>query len=516
MALKRKSLFYILVPLVLVLFYFGLQWWAKASLEDFLERKLPNHISLLYEQVDINILKGSISFTKPDIQIFGKHQDSLVLMLHAKSVDLENLKYWKLINSDEIHLDGLVVSHPDITLYQPDTTQKNKDRVIGLLKPILIENVEITNANLKRIDSSKDTVLSLDSLFVQISKWETNADLINKKLPFTYGPFELGFENLFFKVGEYENLVVDKFHVEDKQLEIKNIRLWTKHSRSELSQLISVERDHVDLTVPEFTLSKVEVGYARDSVFLNTESGLIKGLKLDIYRDKNLPDDLNAKILYGKLLKDLPFKIALRKLEIDASEVVYEEAVRSRNNAGLLKFEELAGTIKHISNLENEKNDLEISLTSQLMGDGKLELNWSFNVQDPEQRFIASGSVGNLNTATLNNFLRPNLRVSVEGEIQKMYFTISGDQFVTNGDVKMRYEDFKFQVLDKEEAKIKKILTFLGNLFVSDGSKADEEGYRYGNINNVQRNTNKSFFNYLWISLQDGILDVLSGDGKKD
>ena len=96
-----------------------------------------------------------------------------------------------------------------------------------------------------------------------------------------------------------------------------------------------------------------------------------------------------------------------------------------------------------------------------------------------------------------------------------MYFTISGDEHVANGDVKMRYNDFKFKVLEKNGLKINKVLTFIGNLFIDDGSKTDENGYRYGDIENVKRNQNKSFFNYLWISLQEGLLHLLSGNGKK-
>ncbi|MDO1512796.1 hypothetical protein Q2T41_09035 [Maribacter confluentis] len=96
-----------------------------------------------------------------------------------------------------------------------------------------------------------------------------------------------------------------------------------------------------------------------------------------------------------------------------------------------------------------------------------------------------------------------------------MYFTISGDDYTANGDIKMNYEDFKFQVLDKERKGVKKILSFIGNLFINDGSKADEDGFRYGTIS-TERVQHKSFFNYLWINLKDGLLDVLTGSGKKE
>jgi hypothetical protein len=69
--------------------------------------------------------------------------------------------------------------------------------------------------------------------------------------------------------------------------------------------------------------------------------------------------------------------------------------------------------------------------------------------------------------------------------------------------------------MERDKLRVNKLITFIGNLFVDDGSRADENGYRYGTLQ-VERHQNKSFFNYLWISLQDGMLDVLSGNGKKE
>ncbi|WP_347343954.1 hypothetical protein [Maribacter aestuarii] len=158
---------------------------------------------------------------------------------------------------------------------------------------------------------------------------------------------------------------------------------------------------------------------------------------------------------------------------------------------------------------------MHIVLKSDLMGEGKLNFDWSFKVNDPDERFLVQGSLSNFDTTSLNDFLVPSLNVKTEGQIEQLYFTISGDEYVANGDVKMRYNDFKFKILEKDGLGINKVLTFIGNLFIDDGSKTDENGYRYGAIENVERNQKKSFFNFLWISLQEGLLHLLSGNGKK-
>ncbi|MDB4293235.1 hypothetical protein N9954_07470, partial [Maribacter sp.] len=96
-----------------------------------------------------------------------------------------------------------------------------------------------------------------------------------------------------------------------------------------------------------------------------------------------------------------------------------------------------------------------------------------------------------------------------------MYFTISGNAVSSQGDMKMKYQDFKFDVLDKDRLKVNKVLTAIGNIFINDGSKTDANGYRYGNME-VERETNKSFYNYLWLNVRDGMVNTLTGNGKKE
>lgn len=96
-----------------------------------------------------------------------------------------------------------------------------------------------------------------------------------------------------------------------------------------------------------------------------------------------------------------------------------------------------------------------------------------------------------------------------------MYFTISGDAISSTGDIKMKYEDFEFAVLKKDRLGVNKFLTFLGNLFINDGSNSDAAGFRYGHIE-ATRDPTKSFFNYLWLNVQDGMVNTMLGKGKKD
>ena len=149
------------------------------------------------------------------------------------------------------------------------------------------------------------------------------------------------------------------------------------------------------------------------------------------------------------------------------------------------------------------------------MGAAPIKVDWTFYTKNEVDLFKASGVIKNFETTAINSFLEPNLRAKAKGTINELYFTFSGDSYVSNGDMKMKYQDFEFLILKKDRLGVSKILTAIGNLFTNDGSNTDDNGYRYGAIS-VNRDATKSFFNYLWINVQDGIISTLTGNGKKD
>ena len=127
---------------------------------------------------------------------------------------------------------------------------------------------------------------------------------------------------------------------------------------------------------------------------------------------------------------------------------------------------------------------------------------------------MVKGSLSNFQSQSINPFLKSNLGAEVKGNVQQLYFTISGNELESQGDMKMKYEDFEFIVLKKDRLGVNKLLTAVVNLFTNKGDKTDKDGFRYGSFK-VGRNQDKSFFNYLWINLQEGLVSTMTGHGKK-
>ena len=194
--------------------------------------------------------------------------------------------------------------------------------------------------------------------------------------------------------------------------------------------------------------------------------------------------------------------------------MVYSERVADVERPGKLHFESLDATVLNLSNMYPEGERTTILAETKFMGGADMTLEWSFDMNLTNGTFLASGTVHDFDTESINAFLQSNLRTRATGIIDELYFTVDGNVASSSGQMMMKYEDFKLQVLKKDRSGINKILTAIGNLFVDDGSETDARGYRYGLIE-AERDRTKSFFSYLWLNVRNGILSTLVGNGEK-
>ena len=510
--------------LVLFVFFIGAYmvatWKMKKEIVDFLNQKVPDHIAFSYEKLNINLFNGDLEFEKVEVESSGRQTSSCEILINADNLSISGFSYWKLLFEKSIYLKSLTLSKPHLNFKTcpKDPTEKEvtKPNPINLLKEIFIEELIFDSGIVEIWDSSEETeLLSVKSIDLNLKNVATDPQIIKKYVPFTFSEYGITIQNMTAPLGKFEVLQMKTMKLDNSSIHITNISLSTALSKLALSQEITYQRDHIQLEIPEINIENHNYIVSNDSLQVNFKSLILNAPNLEMYRDKSRLENFNRRPLYAELFRELPFKVAIDSVLIKHGMVRYEEDLPNEESAGVLSFEKLDADISNFSNLATNKENLKIKLTADLMGVGSFNLDWEFKVQDTRNTFLISGELSNFNTANLNDFLVPNLRTKTTGTIDQLYFTISGDGNIATGDIKMRYEDFKFQVLNKERNGVKKVLSFIGNLFVNDGSKADTEGYRYGNIS-TERTKNKSFFNYLWINLQDGLLDVLTGNGKKD
>jgi hypothetical protein len=214
------------------------------------------------------------------------------------------------------------------------------------------------------------------------------------------------------------------------------------------------------------------------------------------------------------MLRELPFSLTLDSLRLVNAKVTYAEKVKEDKPAGELIFSNFNADIENFSNTYHEQEKTRLKIHTLFMDTTPLDVLWTFNINDTSDHFNFKAELETLPAAKMNSFTEFNLGVRLEGEIKKTYFTFYGNDETSKIDLMLNYDDFKIVILEKNGKEKKPIFSAIVNLLFSKDSKELSNNMRKG-TGEVTREKNKSFYSYLWSNVQTGLMDAMTGNGKK-
>ncbi|WP_228236120.1 DUF748 domain-containing protein [Allomuricauda sp. M10] len=484
--------------------------WLTQRVKSILSEEIPAHIHLNYEGLTTNVFLGNIKLKNVKVQ-----DSTTSFHLKAETVSLSGLKYLPLLQKGNITISEFLVESPQVTYQKKKTEHDSITSSQNQREPknINIQNFRIHNGQLKLLQPDSDSTLAqLEGVEVLVTDIIHSAEIASQSLPFTFGEYEIETQKGYYDLGPLEDLQWQSAKLNTTEGSIQKLQLHTKYSWEELSKKLAVEHDHYNLVIDSVLLKQPDFGMTDHSPKFHLEALELHHPIFEVYRDKLLPDDTTHKKLYNQALRDLDFDLLVNTIHISEGMVAYEERLEADVEPESLRFTDISATIR---NLHSKGSGMvSVAAQSQLMGDGQLTLDWSFDPQSQSNDFLASGSLKQFRTENISPFLRTNLGAEVKGTIDQMYFTISGNETESQGDMKMAYDQFEFVVLKKDKLGVNKLLTALVNIFAKESSKADRDGFRHGDFK-VKRQPDKSFFNYLWLNVKSGLVDTMTGKGKQ-
>ncbi|MCK0155840.1 hypothetical protein MWU65_01530 [Cellulophaga sp. F20128] len=518
MARKNKTLKLIALAVsVFFILFITLQWVVKKRIENFIDKKTPSHLQISYTNLRLNLASGNLVVDSIKVAFFNRDSLAKQAELKLDQLTVKDIGYFNLLLDNTISLQQLIVNKPRLKFeVSKETSRSNSEeqQTKPFPKNINISELKIVDGTIEIKNSTTQNLASVKKLNLSLKKIVITTETIKNKIPFTYANYELSTKNLLLDLGRFEQLKIGSITATKEELAIYDFNLKSKYTREELTKNLFTERDQVNLTIPKTTVKKLRIGFVEDQLFIKSPKIKINTPRIEIYRDKRVKDDLSYKPLYSQLLRTATANINITEVKLTDGYVSYEERLETNIDPEKLFFSKLNATIDQINNTPLAKEKTSIKAETMVMNKTPLHLNWSFYASDVSDSFTASGNFKNLNIVSLNPFLKSNLRAQAEGDMHTMYFTISGNRIKSTGNMKMKYDNFKFRILKKDRLGVNKLLTKIGNIFINDGSATDDEGYRHGAIE-VDRDPTKSFFNYLWLNVKEGMLNTLTGKGVK-
>lgn len=509
-SLKKRLKIVLAISIGVVLLLFGLQWFIQNKVENYLKNELPNTMVVAYSDLSFHIFSGDLKVNNMTFYRFGEVTNDTLIAFKVRHLRIDNVGYWQYLFNNTVRVSNIELDTPDV-IYKHNAKIKKASYKLESNKPlntaVKVADFKITGAYIQINNVANDSLIfKMKNAQFSLKNIHVDEKTQKQKIPLVYEGLELLFDNLFFRMSDYDDLRMGKSSIQNNQITFNDVSLKTKYSKEKLSRIIKVERDYFNVMIPSLKIKDFNYGFRQDSILqIKSPQVLITKIEADIYRDKLVTDDLSIKPLYSKMLRDLKFDLAIDELKITDSKIRYQEKVKADRQAGTINFNDFQATIKNVSNTYVSPTKTTLDIKTRFMDHAPLHANWEFDVNDKTDRFLFQAEVNSIKAAYLNKFVEPNLNARLEGELEETYLTINGNDHISDIDFKTKYQNFDVILLKQDGKEKNAFLSDVINIFISKTSKNGQSQYRNVTKTDIVRNKNKSVFNYIWINTREGL-----------
>lgn len=514
-ALKLILKIFISTLIILIISVFIAQNSLKNKIETLLREGLPDSVSLNYSDLDLSLFGNYMNIHDVKILRVGKVTSETNFSISFKKIGVDKINYWDYLFSDCININKVIIEEPIGAYYHNELIPKKEydlPKTKAVKKIINVSDLVISDGTFHVYDTQTDSLL----LDIKNSKFTLrnihfNKETLKKKVPFEYDDYSFQFEELFYRLNDFENLTIKNSEFKKEASVIRALKLKTKYPKEKLSRIITKERDHYHIVADSVWLKDFYLERLIDSIpMIASVKTTVYNSKISVYRDKLVNDDLKIKPLYSKMLRDLNFHLKMDTISINNAYIQYEEKVRVDKMAGIITFSDFNATVQNFSNTYQSPEQTIIKIDANFMNHTPLQATWQFDVNDESDLFLFQAEASKLQAKNLNDFTVPNFNKRVEGELDKTFLTISGNSHESKIDFKVKYNHFDVVALKKNGKDKNKILSKVFNLFVSKSSMNGSSSFKEVTKTNIERNKTKSVFNYIWISTRAGLIKALT------
>jgi predicted component of type VI protein secretion system len=507
---KKIAVVLLCLLVLLVIANFALSAYITKKLPSIIhaEKNFPYNVS--YKDLDLNLLTGS--FTIHDAYIAPKDSVGASLQEGAfaevKAIEVRRFNLWALLKDDRISVKKVIIDSPDIILYPRKKKYNTNDDLKPLENAITTGSLEIRNGKFSMVDSLKGNLLSAVNINFELNNIRIDSNTVEKNIPVRYRDYRLECDSLFYRADKFYNVTAGKFSTTDSTVAVTNFKMIPKQTRVQFTQMMPKEKDQFAIVAEKISIPKADWGYLNDTLYVHSPEITLEKVNANIYRNKLPKDDPTIKKLYSEMLRSLKFDLKVDKLLLKNSTIVYEEQLDFKRPPAKVSFSKFYATVSNIySPVRKDKlPGTTIDVKCLFMKSTPLEVNWSFNIQDVSDSFVIKARLQNIRSEEINPISKPLMNATTTGSLKKVYFTMNGNRNRAEGDFAINYEDLKVEIYDKDDQKKKKkLVSALGNLVVKDDTKGELKEVHIG----VDRNKDKSVFNFIWNFAQEGLTQTV-------
>ena len=499
--------------LLLVLLDVGLNTYIKNKLPELLNSKKDAAFYITYKDADFSLLKRRISATEVKViptESLNNPEIKKGIFADVKSIEILNIDLYKVIFKNTISAGKLIVLEPKAILFESEKDEKKEEsQAIDLINKIIyVSDIVIKDGSFQIIANSETTArLNVANIDCELAGILVTNKSLSRKIPFEFATYNFSCDSIYYRPSVEYHITAKNLKTDNNSLIVEKFAYSPEFSRPEFVKRMKTEKDIFGILADTIKLNNMNWGFVNEEFFFKTESLVVENPSADIYRPKMPADDLTRKKMYSELLRGIPFDMKIDTLKLNNAKLVYEEEKGFDKGPGILSFDRFYMKTTGISSAYKQKKveDVRIRIDCRFMKVSPFKVNWSFNVLDKSDAFNINGTIFDFPAADLAVFTKPYTNTQMEGVLEEVRFNFNGNNQISKGTFELKYDDLKVEILRKDRERKNKVVSAIANIFVKKSSKEELKKAEVA----VDRIPEKSFFNLLWISIADGLKQIL-------
>lgn len=530
---------------------------ANLIVGNIVEKKINKAIADKYEKryhvtiknVSVNIISGNVVLRdlsiKPDTAFLNKYKTGMSTMSSVMDIEVPHFRLIGLdvvqaVTKSIIDIRKLDIVDAKIIFYsgylaadtmpeakKTDEAKINLDslQILGI-EGVLIGKIELLNASImvhnlrtdsKVIDANEIDV-ALDG--IRLDKLGGEGDyfkLVMDGIKFTLVDEKLSLPGDLYYLS-FGKLAYDK---ETSSLKIQNLKLFPQYNdlykmAEKLvytSEIFTVNVDEIE--VYNFNLRQI----INDKKFYADSISITK-LDVDILKDKRFPWNLDKRPqLPNHQLRLMKFPVYIGQVTVKNSRLYYHEIVPGSDEQMAVSLDDLNVSIYNITSVKDSiatGKPMTVNLTSNLMKVAPLQADFVLQLNSKSDNFSFSGHLGKAELSIFNPALKPAAGMVIKSGVADMVtFSATANNTLSTGKMTMVYSGLVAEALKKNEEEKGKFMSFLANTVVHSSNPGKREKLRIAQMG-FERVEYKGFGNFVWKTLQTGIVNTVLPTGKSE
>ncbi|MCJ0742155.1 AsmA family protein [Pedobacter montanisoli] len=493
-----------------------------------------------FKDINANLLTGNATLRdvtlNPDTNTYkqlvtNKKAPNNLYQIKLKKLTIKQFHPFRLFFKKEIEIGLLRFDYASISMnnkaFEFNENKPSRPEISpyhyikSICKSFHVDKIEFRNAFFEYVDKNglKPETDTIANLNITLTDWLIDSlSAKDESRTFLLKDIQIYLNNYSYATPDslyYIKLSQLDFSVTSKKVNIKNFEVQPRYSEADFAHKVGMAQDRYLLNLNNINLTDIDIlAYIRRREIIAKQMNIADGT-LSVFNDNFYPKNTEPKSgrFPHQLLQKLNIPLSIHKINVNNLDIDYAEYDKVTKQRGRVEFKNTSGEFSNVTNQEKFKklnSFTTAKLTSYLMGQGKLQVDFKFNIISPDGDFSYKGNLGVMDARQLNYVTKPLAMVQVNRcQIKELDFDIDVKKDIAKGKIDFRFNDLSLKILKKQEEGEgltgMGILSLLANAIVISPDNPSENGRHVIAPINYQRKPSASFFNFLWKTIFQGV-----------